>query len=188
MDELLTAALSGDNKVRRGAEATLRSAQAHRGFAIALARALADGDGDRSLAARPEEEPKRLMAGVLLQQFVRDRWELAGDIVLPREDKTQVRSMVLTTMVDFSASRAARASAARVVALMAAGGEWPSGWGGLIPSLLGQLALAAATVSQAKAGEALSGGGAAMEHEVGSDGAGAGAAPLVAGDPVAGGV
>lgn len=92
MDELLTGALSGDNKVRRGAEVTLRSAQAHRGFAIALARALANGDGDRAASSsmRPEEEPKRLMAGVLLQQFVRDRWEVAGDAVLPREDKSQV--------------------------------------------------------------------------------------------------
>lgn len=102
MDELLTGALSGDNKVRRGAEATLRSAQAHRGFAIALASALASGDGDRtgaSATTRPEEEPKRLMAGILLQQFVRDRWEVAGDVVLPREDKTQVRAATATAAV-----------------------------------------------------------------------------------------
>ncbi|CAB1121159.1 unnamed protein product [Ectocarpus sp. CCAP 1310/34] len=55
-------------------------------------------------------------------------------------------------MIDVSAPRAARASASRVVALMAtAGGEWPSGWGGLIPSLIGQLAMAAAAVENARA-------------------------------------
>ncbi|CAN0481244.1 unnamed protein product, partial [Ectocarpus sp. 12 AP-2014] len=84
---------------------------------------------------------------MLLQHFVRDRWELADDAVLPAEDKIQVRTLALTTMIDVSAPRAARASASRVVALMAtAGGEWPSGWGGLIPSLIGQLAMAAAAV------------------------------------------
>lgn len=87
--------------------------------------------------------------------------------------------MVLTTMVDFSASRAARASAARVVALMAAGGEWPAGWGGLVPSLLGQLALAAATVSQARAGGGVAPGG--EGQEAGGEGVGADAAAVVAG-------
>ena len=35
---------------------------------------------------------------------------------------------------------------------MAAGGEWPDGWGGLVPSLLGQLVLAAAAVAQEREG------------------------------------
>lgn len=66
---------------------------------------------------------------------------------------------MLTTMVDLAATRSARASASRVVALMAAGGEWPDGWRGLVPSLLGQLALAAATVAHARGGGAGGGGG-----------------------------
>lgn len=55
-------------------------------------------------------------------------------------------------MFDPSAPRAARASASRVVALMAAGGEWPNGWSGLIHWLLVQLAGAAGVVMAASIG------------------------------------
>lgn len=59
---------------------------------------------------------------------------------------------MLSTMLDPSAPRAARASASRVVALMAAGGECPTEWGGLIHWLLGQLAGAAGVVMAASIG------------------------------------
>lgn len=87
--------------------------------------------------------------------------------------------LALTTMIDVSAPRSARASASRVVALMAtAGGEWPSGWGGLIPSLIGQLAIAAAAVENARTE-----GGAAAEAPrggVGGRGEGGGGAEAAA--------
>ncbi|CAN0194004.1 unnamed protein product, partial [Ectocarpus sp. 13 AM-2016] len=107
MDAVLCSALSADNALRRGAEAALSYARTKRGFAIALAKQLAsnykyyprgayDGDGDmaRPAAAAARERdgmwmPMRLMAGMLLQHFVRDRWELADDAVLPAEDKIQ---------------------------------------------------------------------------------------------------
>lgn len=53
-------------------------------------------------------------------------------------------------MGDINSPQRARVSASRVVALMAAGGEWPAGWGGLIPSLFGQLALTSAAVVSAR--------------------------------------
>lgn len=56
-------------------------------------------------------------------------------------------------MINSRAPRAIRASAARVVALAAAGGEWPLRWGSLVPSLLGQLALAAAASATARTRE-----------------------------------
>lgn len=105
---MLCAALSADNTVRRRAEAALSYARTQRGFAVALAKQLAsnyyprggaygdDGDLARAAAATAERSgmwmPMRLMAGMLLQHFVRDRWELADDAVLPAEDKIQVSS------------------------------------------------------------------------------------------------
>ncbi|CAB1121157.1 unnamed protein product [Ectocarpus sp. CCAP 1310/34] len=105
MDAVLCSALSADNTVRRGAEAALSYARTQRGFAIALAKQLASnyhprgayvGDGNMARAAPAAERerdgmwmPMRLMAGMLLQHFVRDRWELADDAVLPAEDKIQ---------------------------------------------------------------------------------------------------
>lgn len=108
MEQVLTAALSPDNEVRRTAEEHLSYATGQRGFAVALAerlskapatlrggggagRATDDGSGiesDNAIA-------KRLMAGVLLQNFVRDHWEQAGYAVLPPDDKAQVSSIVL---------------------------------------------------------------------------------------------
>ena len=69
--------------------------------------------------------------------------------------------------MDDSAPRAARASAARSVALMAVGGEWPEGWGGLVPQLLCQVGVAA----MASSGGGRNGGGGAA-----GDGAGRGQA------------
>lgn len=69
-------------------------------------------------------------------------------------------------MLDPSAPRAVRASASRVVALMAAGGEWPTGWSGLVHSLLGQLAGAAGVVMTASIGPS--------RADVGAGGAGGG--------------
>lgn len=100
MEEVLTAALSPDNAVRRKAEEHLSYATGQRGFAVALAerlsqapgggagRAIRDGSGIES----DDAMAKRLMAGVLLQHFVRDHWEQASYAVLPPDDKAQVSS------------------------------------------------------------------------------------------------
>jgi len=91
-----------------------------------------------------------------------------GQTEQPKQLK--VRTVVLNTMMDPTAPRPVRASASRVIALMAAGGEWPVGWAGLVPSLLRQLALAA---------DATGGGGG------GDDPAAAGAAAVEAENAVA---
>lgn len=77
-------------------------------------------------------------------------------------------------MIDSGAPRAVRASAARVVALAAAGGEWPLRWVGLVPSLLGQLALGAAASLTSRAREKAGGVGAGKGDAGSGAGAGAG--------------
>lgn len=54
---------------------------------------------------------------------------------------------MVNTMIHTLAPREVRASAARVVALIAAAGDWRGQWVSLVPSLLGQLALAAAATA-----------------------------------------
>lgn len=121
MEDVLKAALSPDNAVRRRAEQTLTYAKVQRGFAVALATKLSKnapshnkevGDESRAGAAGAPAEramgpagatknrassivddsftPTRMMAGMLLQHFVRDHWGRAGHSILPPEDKAQV--------------------------------------------------------------------------------------------------
>lgn len=111
MEEVLTAALSPDNAVRRGAEDQLSYANGQRGFAVALAKKLSTtttssaasatslsivggARGPDGALSRPDgmDTPTRLMAGMLLQKFVRDRWSRSGPALLPAEDKAQVSS------------------------------------------------------------------------------------------------
>lgn len=88
MDDILSAALSTDNTIRRRAEATLSYLRTQRGFPVALAKRLsrtgAGGDADDPAGQIAS------LAGVLLQHFVTDLWEVADPSVLPREDKAQV--------------------------------------------------------------------------------------------------
>lgn len=105
MDEVIKAALSADNAVRRRAEDRLKIGSAQRGYAVALANILninegapacdspgtAAATGESRQAEDPVSLPKRLMAGMLLQHFVRDSWERANNGLLPPEDKAQVR-------------------------------------------------------------------------------------------------
>lgn len=102
MDEVLSAALSTDNTVRRRAEATLSYLRSQRGFSVALAKRLAStaataagatGSCDPGGDAADEPVSRRQigsLAGVLLQHFVTDLWEVADHSVLPQEDKEQV--------------------------------------------------------------------------------------------------
>lgn len=96
MDDILSAALSTDNTVRRRAEATLSYLQTQRGFSVALAKRLSRTAAATSAAggdAAGDGDPGGQigsLAGVLLQHFVTDLWEVAGHSVLPREDKAQV--------------------------------------------------------------------------------------------------
>lgn len=91
MEHVLAAALSPDNDVRREAEDRIGHAAKQRGFAVALAEALEHSQtgttGGRSTFSNASSHHLRLMAGVLLQRFVQDKWEHAGDAVLPQEDK-----------------------------------------------------------------------------------------------------
>lgn len=110
---MLTAALSADNAVRRGAEEQLSYANGQRGFAVALAKKLSTtttssaasaatspsiagaARGPDGALSSPDgmDTPTRLMAGMLLQKFVRDRWSRSGPALLPPEDKAQVSSL-----------------------------------------------------------------------------------------------
>lgn len=101
MDDVLSAALSADNTVRRTAEATLTYASTQRGWPVALAKRLSQNytstyhhdsyDGGARAAERDDPTGgQRLMAGMLLQHYVRDRWEVACPTTLPRGDKEQV--------------------------------------------------------------------------------------------------
>lgn len=91
-------------------------------------------------------------------------------------------------MVDFNAPRSARISASRVIALMATGGEWPAGWGGLIPSLLGQMALAAAAVVSVREAGREGGGRGGIETGGGAgEGKGEGGSRGAEGDSADGG-
>lgn len=96
---MLSAALSADNTVRRKAEETLSYASTQRGWPVALAKRLSqnygndNNDGDNNNTAIRDADPtggQRLMAGMLLQHFVRDRWEVACPTVLTQDDKAQV--------------------------------------------------------------------------------------------------
>lgn len=93
MDDILSAALSTDNAIRRRAEATLSYLRTQRGFPVALAKRLsrtaAGGGGGDATTDDPGGQIGSL-AGVLLQHFVADLWEVADHSVLPREDKAQV--------------------------------------------------------------------------------------------------
>lgn len=109
---MLTAALSADNAVRRGAEDQLSYANGQRGFAVALAKKLSTTTTSSAASATTSlsiagaargpdgalsspggmDTPTRLMAGMLLQKFVRDRWSRSGPALLPPEDKAQVSS------------------------------------------------------------------------------------------------
>ena len=87
MNDILSAALSTDNTIRRRAEATLSYLRTQRGFSVALAKRLSRTGGDAT------DDPGGQigsLAGVLLQHFVTDLWEVADHSVLPREDKAQV--------------------------------------------------------------------------------------------------
>lgn len=86
MDAVLSAALSADNGVRRRAEATLSYLRTKRGFSIALAKRL----GHRDASGDDRGGQISSLAGLLLQHFVTDLWEVADHAVLPREDKSQV--------------------------------------------------------------------------------------------------
>lgn len=111
MEEVLTAALSPDNAVRRRAEEQLGYANSQRGFAVALAKKLSTSsavpdatgglstmDGGEAISgldgtlpgSSMMDTPTRLMAGMLLQKFVRDRWSRTSPALLPPEDKAQV--------------------------------------------------------------------------------------------------
>lgn len=84
-------ALSADNAVRRRAEETLRRWASRQGFAVALAKRLAENataaDGDDPLWM-----PKRRLAGMLLQQCVRSHWgsKAAALGAIAEEDKAEV--------------------------------------------------------------------------------------------------
>lgn len=103
MDDVLSAALSADNTVRRKAEATLSYASTQRGWPVALAKRLSQNYVDDSIgiseaagAADRDADPtggQRLMAGMLLQHYVRDRWVVACPTLLPRSDKAQVSAV-----------------------------------------------------------------------------------------------
>lgn len=112
MEEVLTAALSPDNAVRRRAEDQLSYANGQRGFAVALAKKLfttttsaassatslsiagAASGMDGALSSPDSmDTPTRLMAGMLLQKFIRDRWSRSDSALLPPEDKAQVSSV-----------------------------------------------------------------------------------------------
>lgn len=99
MNEVLAAALSSNNAVRREAESRIGHATGQRGFAVALASKLSTNfvdngsNGTTGMSACQQDSALRLMAGSILQRFVRDCWEqplLAA--ILPPEDKEQVGS------------------------------------------------------------------------------------------------
>lgn len=88
MEKVLLAALSADNGVRRGAEATLKACRTTRGFSIALAERL----GHKGASGDDPGGQISSLAGLLLQHFVTDLWEVADHTILPREHKSQVSS------------------------------------------------------------------------------------------------
>lgn len=95
---MLRDALSEDNAIRRKAERKLEFAKLRRGYSVALAKRLSrnapTSDDLGNVAALQTDQmfmPKRLMAGMLLQQFVRDYWTPRSSFIfIPQEDKTQV--------------------------------------------------------------------------------------------------
>lgn len=95
---MLRDALSEDNAIRREAEKKLGFAKLRRGYSLALAKRLSrnapTSDDLGNVAALQTDQmfmPKRLMAGMLLQQFVRDYWTVQSSFIfIPQEDKTQV--------------------------------------------------------------------------------------------------
>lgn len=98
MEEVLRDALSEDNAIRRAAEEKLGFVKLRQGYSIALAKRLStnaptSGDLGNVSALHTDQMfmPKRLMAGMLLQQFVRDYWAARSSFIfIPQEDKTQV--------------------------------------------------------------------------------------------------
>ncbi|CAM9445932.1 unnamed protein product [Choristocarpus tenellus] len=139
LEEVLSDTLSPDNATRRAAEDELKLAAQRRGFACALALHLAQGAVQGPYGTDVHAHGIRLMSGVVLQHYVKDVWKGADVAVLPAEDKAQVRRLMLGTMADGGVKRQVRSSAALVVALVAASGEWPSAWPDLVPTLLMEL-------------------------------------------------
>ena len=98
MEDVLRDALSEDNAIRRTAEQRLSYGKLRRGYSVALARRLAKNAppsgsvvGDVSTSSADHMfMPKRLLAGMLLQQFVQDHWAARGRLTIPPEDKAQV--------------------------------------------------------------------------------------------------
>lgn len=121
MDDILSVALSTDNTLRRRGEATLNYLRTQRGFSVALAKRLASTTAAAGPAAGGDADDPGgqigSLAGVLLQHFVADLWQVADHAVLPREDKAQVsiiaafKSFVLYNFgeADAPTSRATRA-------------------------------------------------------------------------------
>ncbi|CAM9685830.1 unnamed protein product, partial [Discosporangium mesarthrocarpum] len=140
LEALLAATLSPDNSIRRAAEEELKLATRQRGFACAVAFRLARSNQVSDGVSAASEGATRLMSGVVLQHYVKDVWKGADDALLPQADKEQVQRLMLGTMADGGAPRKIRTSAALVIALIAASGEWPSAWPDLVPLLVGQLA------------------------------------------------
>ncbi|CAM9428520.1 unnamed protein product, partial [Phaeothamnion confervicola] len=130
LEAALLSALSGNNVVRLKAEETLRAATAVPGCVRCLASMVAAVDG--------HAEPARMMAGVLLQHWVKDLWRAAPEALLPPSDRAEVRGLMLSAMFDPRSARRMRTAAALVVALIATH-DWPQVWPELLPSLLGEL-------------------------------------------------